>query len=173
MTDKTAPDYTDTVSAGWRGLMPDIDLQYPEAALRLLRIGRLVDRLIDTAAGDHGLVVSGDYEVLATLRRSHPEPLQPAELAARTMVTTSGMTGRLDRLERSALIERRSNPVDRRATDIHITKIGIKTADAVFRTIVERETELFGALRRAELRTLSDLVRTLLLDLGDTLPEPD
>jgi DNA-binding MarR family transcriptional regulator len=57
----------------------------------------------------------GDFDVLATLRRTGaPYRLTPGELSRSTMVTTGGMTKRLDRLEAAGLIRRELDPTDRR-----------------------------------------------------------
>ena len=58
---------------------------------------------------------SGEFDVLATLRRSgEPYMLSPTQLYEATMISSGGMTDRLDRLERAGLVERRPNPKDRR-----------------------------------------------------------
>ncbi len=166
-------EYTSMVSEGWRRLFPELDLAPFDTGIRALRLGRLVEKAMDTAATERGLVVGGDYEVLGALRRAHPEPLQPAALAQRTMITTSGMTGRLDRLESEGLVERRQNPSDRRAVDIHITPKGRRTADEIFQGIVAAVSDMFGSLDPAELATLSAALRSSLVSLGDTLSPSD
>ncbi len=133
-------------------------------------MGRLIEKAMESAATERGLVVSGDYEVLAALRRAHPEPLQPAALAERTMITTSGTTGRLDRLESGGLIERRNNPTDRRATDIYITPRGCQAADEVFKEFVGVVTDMMSSLQPVQVDELSELLRLPLANLGDTLP---
>ena len=49
----------------------------------------------------------GEFDVLATLRRSgEPYMLSPTRLYEATMISSGGMTDRLDRLERAGLVER-------------------------------------------------------------------
>ncbi len=166
-------DYTDTIAADWGRLYPELNAGLFEVGMRLLRVGRIVEAALDEVATRHGLVVSGDYEVLAALRRAHPQPLQPATLADRTMISTSGMTGRLDRLEAAGLVERRPNPRDRRAIDIHVSEKGCDLADRVFHEFLGAVTARFGALRPADIKRLSGVLRSLLVQLGDLLPEDD
>ncbi len=53
----------------------------------------------------------GEFDVLATLRRSGvPYILSPTRLYEATMISSGGMTNRLDRLESAGLIERRPDP---------------------------------------------------------------
>jgi DNA-binding MarR family transcriptional regulator len=148
-----------------------MDLTAFEAGIRVVRAGRLLDKAIEATASDCGLVVSGDYEVLSCLRRAHPEPLQPAVLAEQTMVTTSGMTGRLDRLEQEGLVERRQNPSDRRAVDVHLTSAGLQMTDATFEAIAGTLSGLLGSMPPSDLRAMSDALRALLAGLGDA-PSP-
>lgn len=136
--------------------------------LRAIRAGRLLEGVLQEAAARQGFVVPGDYEVLATLRRSHPVARRPAELADATMVTSAGMTGRLDRLEASGHVERHPDPHDRRALAVRITAPGIAAVDAVFRDIVARETELLAPLPAGKRKSLAALLRELAMVLGDT-----
>jgi DNA-binding MarR family transcriptional regulator len=135
-----------------------------------LRLGRLVEKAIEVTSTACGFIVSGDYEVLATLRRAYPDLLQPAALAERTMITNSGMTGRLDRLEGAGLIERRQNLLDRRAVDIFITPRGRDSADQAFQEITKAVSAILVSLTPDEVARLADLLRTPLADLGDVVP---
>ena len=54
---------------------------------------------------------AGEFDVLATLRRSGaPYQLSPTRLYEATMISSGGMTDRLDRLERAGLVVRRPDP---------------------------------------------------------------
>ena len=118
-------DYTDAATAAWSRIAPEVDLQPYGIVVRLIRAGRLMEASLDQIADNHGFDVHGDYEVLAALRRAHPTPLRPQDLADRVMISAPGMTGRLDRLENAGLITRAPHPTDRRSTLIEITPDGI------------------------------------------------
>lgn len=160
-------DYVDAVVAEWQEVHAEADLTAFAICRRLIRGGRILEGLLEGLASDNGFGVQGDYEVLATLRRSHPTPLQPAQLAERVMVTTSGMTGRLDRLEGEGLIERRSHPEDRRAVQVVITPHGIERADGLFRAVVEQESALLHRIPDATQGQLITHLRALLLEIHD------
>ena len=64
----------------------------------------------------------GEFDVLATLRRSGaPYTLSPTQLYEAAMISSGGMTDRIDRLERAGLVVRRPDPRDRRGKLIVLT----------------------------------------------------
>lgn len=162
-------DFTDDIARDWQRLFPELDLSTYEAALRVLRLGRHVDRAIDATTTEHGFLVGGDYEVLASLRRVHPAPVQPASLAERTMITSSGMTGRLDRLEGDGLVVRVANPDDRRAVDIFLTEQGREAVDRTFEDIARAISDTLSNLEPGEISKLSRLLRSALAHRRDEI----
>lgn len=83
---------------------------------------RLMDRL-DTELYGHGLSLA-DYEILVRLAGETAGELRMTELAARTLVSRSGLTRRLDRLVDAGLVARRSCPTDRRGVFAVLTEYG-------------------------------------------------
>jgi DNA-binding MarR family transcriptional regulator len=83
---------------------------------------RLMDRL-DAELHSHGLSLA-DYEILVHLSGEAAGELRMTELAARTLVSRSGLTRRLDRLVDSGLVERRNCPTDRRGVFAVLTDDG-------------------------------------------------
>jgi DNA-binding MarR family transcriptional regulator len=81
------------------------------------------------------------------------------------MITSSGTTKRLDRLERAGLITRRPDPTDRRGILIALTDEGRRMIDAVTAPHLANEARLLEALNEAERRQLADLLRKLQLGL--------
>jgi DNA-binding MarR family transcriptional regulator len=102
------------------------------------------------------------FDVLAAIRRSgSPYRVRPSDLADSLMLTSGGTTKRLDRLERSGLIERHHDEEDRRALLIELTPAGRKLVDAVVTEHVANENRLLGGLGDAERRQLARLLRKL------------
>ncbi|MDH3294414.1 MAG: MarR family transcriptional regulator [Acidimicrobiia bacterium] len=161
-------DLADAATAAWSRIAPDVDLQAFGIVIRLIRAGRLMEASLDRAAAAHGFDVRGDYEVLATLRRGHPTPLRPQDLADQVMISSPGMTGRLDRLENAGLIERASHPTDRRSTFISITPNGIELADRTFRSVIDDAAQLLDGFPDTARHRLTQELRQLLIILGDT-----
>ena len=83
---------------------------------------RLMERL-DAELTGHGISLA-DYEILVHLSAEPTGELRMTELAARTLVSRSGLTRRLDRLVESGLVERRSCPTDRRGVYAVLTPAG-------------------------------------------------
>lgn len=162
-------DYLDDIARDWQRIFPELDLSTYEAAIRVLRLGREIEKAIDVTTNEHGFLVGGDYEVLAALRRAHPTPLQPASLAGRTMITSSGMTGRLDRLEADGLVVRVANPDDRRAVDIFLTQQGLQIVDRTFEDIAGAISDTLSNLEPGQVTNLSQLIRSALANQSDEL----
>src|SRR5262245_62827356 len=96
---------------------------------RIYRIARNVGDRQETVYAAFG-INRGEFDVLATLRRSgEPYQLTPTELCDTMMLTSGGMTGRIDRLERRGLVRRSQHPSDRRALVVTLTAEGKAIAE--------------------------------------------
>lgn len=162
-------DMVDLIRDDWLRIHDDLDLDDLGVTLRVIRAGRILETRLEQIASENGFNARGDFEVLATLRRAHPAPLQPAQLAESVMITTSGMTGRLDRLETAGLIERKPHATDRRAIDVFITESGIETADRVFAERLKVDRDALGDVTASEKDQLATMLRVVLTQLGDGL----
>ncbi len=81
------------------------------------------------------------------------------------MVTTGGMTKRLDRLETSGLIRRESDPRDRRGKLIALTDEGRALVDTAVEAHLRNEERLLADLSAAKRDELAALLRELLISL--------
>lgn len=101
----------------------------------------------------------GDFDVLATLVRSGPPyELTPTALYRSTMMSSGGMTARLDKLEKAGHIERRSHPDDRRALFVCLTPSGLKLIKDMMPDYVEDQHRAVEGLSADERKTLSSLL---------------
>jgi DNA-binding MarR family transcriptional regulator len=108
----------------------------------------------------------GEFDVLATLRRSGtPYMLSPTRLYEAAMISSGGMTNRLDRLERAGLVERRPDPDDRRGKLIALTDAGRHLIDEVIGRHVANEERLLSVLSPADQEKLNALLRKLIAGL--------
>lgn len=106
---------------------------------------------------------SGEFDVLATLRRSGaPYALTPTALYEATMVTSGAMTNRLDRLEQSGLIMRGPHPNDRRGVVVQLTGKGLALIDEALTAHVANEHGILSSLTRQEQDTLARLLEKLI-----------
>jgi DNA-binding MarR family transcriptional regulator len=158
-------DGVDLILEQWRRERPELDHSPIGVVGRVSRLARELEQRLEPVYREHGLE-PGWHDVLATLRRTGaPYRLRPTEFTNALMLTSSGTTKRLDRLEQAGLITRAADPDDRRGTLITLTAAGRSLIDAVTEAHLENERRLVSALTDAEQRRLGDLLRKLQLSL--------
>jgi DNA-binding MarR family transcriptional regulator len=158
-------DGVDRIIEQWRSERPELDPSPIGVIGRVSRLARELEHRLEPVYREHGLE-PGWYDVLATLRRTGPPyRLRPTEFTGTLMLTSSGTTKRLDRLERAGLIAREPDPDDRRGTLITLTDAGHALIDATTEAHLDNERRILGALSDAEQRKLADLLRKLQLGL--------
>ncbi len=110
-----------------------------------------MERRLEQALELHGLSLA-QFDVLATLEVA--EGLCQQDLAERLLVTKGNICGLIDRMETGGLVERRSNPADRRANRMFLTRIGrallVKSAPGQLALL----KKFMGALSASELQRL-------------------
>ena len=74
----------------------------------------------------------------------------------------STMTGLLDRMERDGLVERRTDPADRRVLKIFLTEAGAGARDAVVRIVDETLSGVFSGIEADQIEALKGLMRQVL-----------
>jgi DNA-binding MarR family transcriptional regulator len=166
---KEPRDHVDDIVAQWQRERPDLNVEPLGLFGRVFRVVHLADAALGKELGRHDLQ-PGWFDLLAALRRAGaPYELKPTELMRATLLSSGGMTKRLDRLEEAGLIERRPDPADRRGTLVRLTPRGEAVIDRAVETHVANEERLLGALAPTDRRALDDLLRTLL----SALERPD
>jgi len=118
----------------------------------------------DLVARD-GLTIN-DYEVLLLLSRAEERKMRRVDLAARVLLTPSGITRLLDGLERCGFVERAECATDRRVTYAKLTDAGLAKLREAARGHLSRIDELF-------LERFSEEERDTLADLLERLPAVD
>jgi DNA-binding MarR family transcriptional regulator len=161
-------DGVDTILEQWQRERPDLDSSPIGVIGRISRLARELEVRLEPVYKAHGLE-PGWHDVLATLRRTGPPyQLRPTELTDALMLTSSGTTKRLDRLEYAGLITRAPDPADRRGTLITLTSKGLELIDDVTEAHLDNERDLLAALSESEQRRLGELLRKLRLGLPDS-----
>ena len=159
-------DGVDVIIEEWRRERPDLDASPIGVIGRVSRLSRELEQRLEVVYREHGLE-PGWHDVLATLRRSGPPyQLRPTEFAGALMLTSSGTTKRLDRLEQAGMITRGPDPRDRRGTLITLTDAGRALIDGVTEAHLANEHRLLSSLTDAEQRQLADLLRKLRLGVS-------
>lgn len=157
-------DPVDAITTQWFDVRPDLETGPMAVFGRIWRIETAMASRMEKAYGRYGLS-RGEFDVLATLRRAgEPYTLSPRRLATTMMLTTGGMTGRLDKLEKAGLLHRSPDPDDRRALRVTLAERGIQLIDEAVTAGLEVQAEVIGAaLDEEQVRQLNDLLRPLLL----------
>jgi DNA-binding MarR family transcriptional regulator len=163
---KTPQDPVDAIIEQWATVRPDLDTAAMEVFGRVFRLARTMGDRMERAYAPHG-ISRGEFDVLATLRRSDaPYTLSPRQLSATLMLTTGGMTGRLDKLERAGLLRRSPDPHDRRGLQVTLTDKGLRLIDEAVTAGLAVQTEALAHLDEERAGQLADLLRELLMGTG-------
>jgi DNA-binding MarR family transcriptional regulator len=132
--------------------------------------------LAETAGGLHARFAAqlarhrlgaAECEVLLRVARTTGGKLRMSDLAAQTLLTTSGITRVVDRLERDSLVQRHACATDRRGLFAQITEAGLARLDAVLPEHLALIEEWFTGVLAPDqlveflsgLRTILDAVR--------------
>jgi DNA-binding MarR family transcriptional regulator len=162
------PDHVDVLIEQWARERPDLELAPMATIGRLGRLNALAGRSIEAVFAEHGLTV-GEFDVLAALRRAgEPFAAKPIDLARMMMLTPAGMTNRVDRLEAAGLVERESDPTDRRVSRVVLTAAGRALVDEAVTDHVANEARLLEPLTAAERRALDTILRKLLAQFDES-----
>jgi DNA-binding MarR family transcriptional regulator len=92
----------------------------------LIRLREAVMREIDRRLRRDGLISLADYGVLITLVTAPGLRLRMSDLGARRMLTPSGITRVVGRLEEQGLVRREPDPADGRAAFAALTRPGLE-----------------------------------------------
>lgn len=154
-------DRVDSILKQWAGERPDLDASPIGIFGRISRIDRLFEQSMAEFLRPHGLTL-GLFDVLAALRRSgEPFQAKPSDLAAMTMLTSGGMTGRVDQLEKLGLVRRVPDPDDRRVMMAQLSSAGRELIDRLMGEHLERERARLEWLRDGESAEFAGYLRKL------------
>lgn len=166
---KNKRDGVDRRRTQWETELPDVDTIGMAVFGRARIVTLAVRGPIEAALKRHG-IDSGEADVLFTLLRSGPPyRLRPTELFRSLMITSGGMSQRLNKLESRGLIRRMDGMGDKRSVPVELTQAGADTARAAFRDDMVLEAELLGGLTELERTHLAELLSKLMTSLEAAL----
>ena len=158
-------DRVDAILEQWRRERPELDTSTMGVIGRVNRLSTLFGQSHAEVFARFG-IDRGEFDVLATLRRSGaPYRLSPTQLFRSLMMSSGGMTSRLDRLERAGLVRRVPDPNDRRSVRVELTGHGLETVDRAVEAHVENQHRLLAGLTELDRERLATLMRGLLVSL--------
>ncbi|MFH8494510.1 MarR family winged helix-turn-helix transcriptional regulator [Streptomyces coeruleorubidus] len=160
-------DPVDAIIDQWATVRPDLDTAAMAVFSRIHRLSRAMGERTEKAYARFG-IGRGEFDVLATLRRAgEPYTLSPRQLSATLMLTTGGMTGRLDKLERVGLLRRSPDPHDRRGLKVTLTDKGLELIDEAVGAGLAVQTQALSGLDAEQAGQLAELLRELLRTTED------
>ncbi|MDQ2749367.1 MAG: MarR family transcriptional regulator [Actinomycetota bacterium] len=149
----------------WRAQRPDLDVSSVGVFGRISRIERHKSAAMREVYRRYECD-SGEYDVLAALRRTGPpHRLTPTDLARSVLVNTATMTERLGRLQRRGLISRTHSTRDRRSVLVELTTAGSTLIDSAVTDLLATQARLLKGLSGADRRALAQLLAALAANL--------
>lgn len=165
VTDIEGRDHVDEVVEQWNAERPDLDVSPMAVIGRLSIASRLIDAQLARTFAAHGLDAAS-FDVLATLRRSgSPYQLTPTELRRSSMITSGGVSQRLDRLEAQGLVTRTPSTRDGRGTLVTLTSTGAQAIDHALPDHLNTEQRLLKSLAPAQREALAQALHQLITSL--------
>jgi DNA-binding MarR family transcriptional regulator len=161
----------DDLIDGWRRELPDLDRPEFDLVKRAARLGQLLEGALEACLAPWSLA-KADYNVLSVLRTAGSSyELRPTELRSRLLLTSGGVSNVVNRLERARLVRRLPDPDDRRGSWIRLTSDGVQVAEEIMRAWASVQEQMFSALSQELAQQGSDVLRVILLALGDRGPK--
>ncbi|HET9498957.1 MAG TPA: MarR family transcriptional regulator [Marmoricola sp.] len=162
---RRSSDLVDLIVDQWRREVPDLDVSSISVLGRLHRCDIRYQGLVSDVLEEFNLTTAS-FDVLASLRRSGPDYRRTAgQLAEIGLISSGGLTQRIDRLERSGLVERTKEPSDRRIVYIQLTEAGRNLIDTVLERHFSEQNGFLAGLTRNEQRQLGQLLSRLEISL--------
>lgn len=145
----------------WRRERPDLDPSPMAIFGRIARVFALQRRVQATVHEQFGLSHAG-FDMLANLRRSGaPHRKTATSLAQSSMISTGGITFRMDGLEGAGLIRRVRDAGDRRVVYAELTDEGRTVVDHAVEAHLAVEHELLDGFTSRERQQLARLLAKL------------
>jgi DNA-binding MarR family transcriptional regulator len=158
-------DAIDRMLRDWRIALPDLDPAALDVVGRVIVLGRHLERSVEDALAKHDLSL-GEFDILATLRRAGTKGgLTPSQMLESVMLSSGGMTARLDKLTEAGLVCRKADGDDRRKVVVELTAKGRKSIDAATATRFAEAAESQPRLSPREMQTMTDLLRRWLVQV--------
>lgn len=132
---------------------------HKEAWINFFVSHALVTREIDRRLAQAGVVSLEVYDVLLNLEDATDRRLKMSSLADAVLLSRSGLTRLVDRLERDGLIERQGCASDRRVQWAVLTDLGYAERCRAWPVYREAIADLFAArMSESEARTLAEVL---------------
>lgn len=157
----TRVDAVDRIVEGWVRQVPDFDSGPIQVFGRLNRVARLLDNNLRSFFQSHGLGI-GDYDLMAALfRMGSPYMARPSSIARSSLLTSAGVTLRVDRMVKMGMVKRVNDLDDRRSVYVQLTDEGVDVVSRVALINRERQRRMLDSLTPEESAVLESVFRKL------------
>ena len=164
-------DAIDRIEAAWRRERPDVDVSSVGVISRIWRISRHLEQARKERLAEHG-TDRVTLDVLAMLRRSGPPfRLTAGELTHHSLISSGGVSQRLEKLERAGLVTRHIHTEDRRRIDVQLTPAGVELIDSILADLMAHEAALLDILAPWEQEDLRRILKQLLARFEPLSPD--
>lgn len=151
----------DDILNQWRAERPELDVSPMAVIGRLSRAATTVDARLAATFAAHGLD-SASFDVLATLLRAGaPHELPPKDLTHWSMVTSSAIAQRVNKLVDRGLVTRRPSEHDGRGTVVALTPAGKDLVEETLPDHLAAEERLLAGFSATEREQLASLLERL------------
>lgn len=161
-------DKVEEILSQWREQRPDLDVTAMGTVGRISRVSNLFASTMNKTFESHGINAAA-FDVLATLRRAgKPYRRSIGEMMDWMMISSGSTSNRLQRLEKSGLIDRIVDQDDGRKAYVQLTKSGLRKIDEVVGDHVATQAKLVECLTEQERVTLEQVLKKV----EDTMASP-
>lgn len=157
-----SPDLVDQVITNWKTtILADTNFTGTEIIGRIVRMDSFIGKMIDYNLSRYRMNI-GDFNILAVLLREKTHQLTPGRIQEMVFVSSGGLSNRMIRLEDRGLIERSTDPSDRRGVIVKLTEAGKELIERAAPSHMALENSLITNLDESEQETLIRLLRKML-----------
>ena len=151
-------DEVESIIETWKVERPDVSMDSLRVSLPLRRALQSAEARRAKLLARHG-VTAATLDLLVALRRARaPYVRTPSELARLLVLSSGGVSQRLERLEEAGLLERRVNTDDRRVVYVQLTELGLRTLDDLIGDYMEHEDAMLSGLSERQREQLTKLL---------------
>lgn len=152
-------DAIDRVQEQWAREKPQLETTPVAIMGRLVRIAKHMEAEVEKLHKQYGLNL-GEFDVLATLRRSgKPFRLTPSELFKTMLLTSGAMTNRLDKLAAKGLIKREHCKEDRRSVTVELTAEGLALIEELIEPHIAIQAQLVEGMSKEQQALLNSVLK--------------
>jgi len=156
-------DAVDTIELAWARVAPKLDTRPLGVTRRIGRINGYLNRNAEEVF-ERFKTTGASMDVLAALfAAGSPFQLTPTDLYRGRMMSSAGMTARLDLIEHAGMVTRTRDPRDRRGVLITLTKPGQKLVREAGLAVQKRQAFVRDVYTEPERREILRLLDRLLI----------